>query len=59
MQQKAPSLKDNLLEYVENITALHQKIQGVREKQQAVLGELMAIRQKCQTLRLQLSRQSL
>lgn len=57
MQQKAPSLKDCLIEYVENITALKQKMQSVRESQQAVIADLMLVRQKCQALRLQLSRQ--
>ena len=56
MSQQAPSLKDALLDYVDNITTLRQKIREVREKQQAVLGELITIRHKCQTLRLQLSR---
>lgn len=51
------SLKDCLLEYVDNIRALQQKIQGIRERQQAVLGELLVIRRQCQALREQLSRQ--
>ena len=58
MQQKASGRQDGLLEYVENLSTLRHKIQGVRAKQQAVLGELLAIRQKCQALRLALSRRS-
>lgn len=51
------SLKDCLLEYVDNIRTLQQKIQGIRERQQAVLVDLLAIRRQCQALREQLSRQ--
>lgn len=51
------SLKDCLLEYVDNIRTLQQKIQGIRERQQAVLVDLLAIRRQCQVLREQLSRQ--
>ncbi|MGB4468348.1 MAG: hypothetical protein WBI41_09930 [Azovibrio sp.] len=58
MPQQAPNLKDALLDYVDNITTLRQKIREVREKQLAALKDLMILRHKCQALRQQLSRQT-
>lgn len=58
MQQKASGRQDGLQEYVENLSTLRRKIEGVRERQQAALEALLAIRQRCQALRLALSRSS-
>ncbi len=57
MEQKAPSLKDCLVTYVANITALQQKVAAVRHSQEAARRQLAALQEKCRSLRLQLDRQ--
>ncbi|MCX8145150.1 MAG: hypothetical protein N3C59_02310 [Azovibrio sp.] len=56
MHSQTTQRQDGLLAYVESLTTLRQKIESVRAKQEAALAELLAIREKCQALRLALRR---